>query len=195
MAKSEEGLSKLLAYLRDVAEQERLAGIEALKPVGTQVRQAVEHCSCNCMHARCNCMCQAQDHMIMHHSLHGTMSQAGSFLEYRIKADVAQRLPGGQEVLDNRCWARSGASLVRLGPRLVVLGGSLLGGGQRTMDAFWAADDRMEWHRQVFASGDCPPARDGHACVIDDTRCGCIACSLECAAWLLAVLQGQAPLE
>lgn len=37
MTKSEEGLSKLLGHLREVAEKERLAGIEALKPVGVQV--------------------------------------------------------------------------------------------------------------------------------------------------------------
>ena len=35
--KASEGLSKLLAYLRDEDERERLAGIERLKPVGTQV--------------------------------------------------------------------------------------------------------------------------------------------------------------
>lgn len=35
--KAQEGLSKLLAYLRDEDERERLAGIERLKPVGTQV--------------------------------------------------------------------------------------------------------------------------------------------------------------
>ena len=35
--KAAEGLSKLLGYLRDEDERERLAGIERLKPVGTQV--------------------------------------------------------------------------------------------------------------------------------------------------------------
>ncbi|KAK9804932.1 hypothetical protein WJX73_000485 [Symbiochloris irregularis] len=128
-AKSEEGLSKLLSHLREVAEQERLAGIEALKPVG---------------------------------------SQAGSFTEYRVKADAAQRQAGNQEPLDNRCWVRTGHSMVRMGNMLAVVGGTVLGigEGQRTMDAFWATDDRMEWHRQEPPAGkDRPVTRDSHVCV------------------------------
>ena len=186
MAKSEEGLSKLLSYLREVAEHERLAGIEALKPVGTQAwalhlavcKQATDVPSFHqpCITSTCLGSSASMPQPRIGLQPPGSLPQAGSFTEYRIKANAAQRLAGGQEPLDNRCWARSSASLLRLGPRLVVLGGSLLGSGQGSMDAFWATDDRMEWHRQVFADGDCPPARDGHACIVNDTRYGCAAC-------------------
>lgn len=36
-AKSEEGLSRLLAFLREEEERERLEQIERMKPIGTQV--------------------------------------------------------------------------------------------------------------------------------------------------------------
>lgn len=36
-SKSEEGLSRLLAFLRDEEERERLEQIERMKPIGTQV--------------------------------------------------------------------------------------------------------------------------------------------------------------
>lgn len=36
-AKSEEGLSRFLAFLREEEERERLEEIERLKPIGTQV--------------------------------------------------------------------------------------------------------------------------------------------------------------
>ena len=36
-SKSEEGLSRLLAFLREEEERERLELIERLKPIGTQV--------------------------------------------------------------------------------------------------------------------------------------------------------------
>ena len=38
-AKSEEGLSRLLAFLREEEERERLEQIERMKPIGTQVLQ------------------------------------------------------------------------------------------------------------------------------------------------------------
>ena len=109
-------------------------------------------------------------------------AQAGAFVEYRMKADAAQKLgprPGQEEapgVLDNRCWVRTGYTLTRVGPRLVLLGGLVLDSGQKTMDAFWVTDDRMEWHRQAFQGGDVPSARDGHSCVSDGTRCA-LPCS------------------
>ena len=36
-AKSEEGLSRLLAFLREEEERERLEQLERMKPIGTQV--------------------------------------------------------------------------------------------------------------------------------------------------------------
>lgn len=101
--------------------------------------------------------------------------QAGAFIEYRMKADAAQRPKAGQEdlePLDNRCWVRSGHTLTRVGPKLVMIGGTVLHTGQKTIDAFWVTDDRMEWHRQTFAMGEKPSARDGHCCVCDGSRCG-----------------------
>ena len=102
-------------------------------------------------------------------------SQAGAFTEYRMKADAAQKpKPGdapGTGPLDNRCWVRSGYSLTRVGPTLVVVGGLVLHTGLKVMEALWVTDDRMEWHREVFAAGEKPSPRDGHSCVFDGTRC------------------------
>jgi len=41
-AKSEEGLSRLLAFLREEEERERLEQIERMKPIGTQVSAVVQ---------------------------------------------------------------------------------------------------------------------------------------------------------
>ncbi len=41
-AKSEEGLSRLLAFLREEEERERLEQIERMKPIGTQVRAVLQ---------------------------------------------------------------------------------------------------------------------------------------------------------
>ena len=43
-AKSEEGLSRLLAFLREEEERERLEQIERMKPIGTQVCLATWLC-------------------------------------------------------------------------------------------------------------------------------------------------------
>lgn len=43
-SKSEEGLSRLLAFLREEEERERLELIERLKPIGTQVRHTLSSC-------------------------------------------------------------------------------------------------------------------------------------------------------
>ena len=40
-AKVEEGLSRLLAFLREEEERERLEEIERLKPIGTPVRRGM----------------------------------------------------------------------------------------------------------------------------------------------------------
>jgi hypothetical protein len=42
-AKVEEGLSRLLAFLRDEEERERLEEIERLKPIGTPVGAYLEY--------------------------------------------------------------------------------------------------------------------------------------------------------
>ncbi len=49
-AKSEEGLSRLLAFLREEEERERLEQIERMKPIGTQVCGFVQlaHTSVQC---------------------------------------------------------------------------------------------------------------------------------------------------
>ena len=44
-SKSEEGLSRLLAFLREEEERERLELIERLKPIGTQVHSQSTGCA------------------------------------------------------------------------------------------------------------------------------------------------------
>ncbi len=53
--KSEEGLSRFLAFLRDEEERERQEEMERLKPVGTQVSQTYLQklrCVLECSHRR-----------------------------------------------------------------------------------------------------------------------------------------------
>eukprot|EP00803_Ostreobium_quekettii_P006145 evm.model.scf_58.17 EVM.evm.TU.scf_58.17 scf_58:148652-165934(+) len=129
-AKVEEGLSKFLAFLREEGERERLAEIERLKPIGTQV---------------------------------------GAYLEYRCKAETEQivKTEGGQRVVDNRCWTRTGHTLTQVGNTLFVFGGASMKDGTKTNDLFWISTDRMDWHNQV-TQGQAPCPRDGHCTVHDE---------------------------
>eukprot|EP00884_Botryococcus_braunii_P015697 jgi/Botrbrau1/2810/Bobra.0125s0021.1 len=130
-AKSEEGLSRFLAFLRDEAERERLEEIERLKPIGTQV---------------------------------------GSFVEYRCKADPEKQLLSEEGLvsgtLDNRCWLRTGQTMMQAGSFIYLFGGVLQRDGAKTNDVYWLTTDSMEWN-SARTSGEKPAPRDGHCAVFD----------------------------
>lgn len=79
------------------------------------------------------------------------MSQVGSYLEYRCKADVSQKLKtewGAEIQVDNRPFIRNGFTLTQAGKNFYLFGGIIVKDGTVTNDLFWACMDRLDWHNQ-----------------------------------------------
>ena len=75
---------------------------------------------------------------------------------------------GRSNVVDNRCWVRTGHTLTQAGSLLLVFGGTILRDSSRSNEIFWMSTERMEWHLQMTYR-DAPAPRDQHAAIFDAT--------------------------
>jgi hypothetical protein len=94
--------------------------------------------------------------------------QAGSYVEFRCKAQIAQmvRTKSGKEDVDNRPWSRYGYTLCKLRDVFYLFGGTVVQDGKKTNSLYWLSMNTMEWHLQL-TEGLKPAPRSGHCAVVD----------------------------
>lgn len=96
----------------------------------------------------------------------------GSYLEYRCKADVSQKLKsewGVDYQVDNRPFIRTGFTLTQAGKNFYLFGGTITKDGTVTNDLFWTCMDRLDWHNQP-TQGEKPPGRYNHCTSYDEAK-------------------------
>eukprot|EP00775_Hariotina_reticulata_P013287 gene13287-13418_t len=146
-AKAEEGLSRLLAFLREEEERERLEEVERLRPIGTAVGPYMEY------------RCKAEPSQLL-------KTEFGDFtVDNRCWARTGFSLTQARSgVKEARCRQRN--HRVQVNNMVYVFGGQLVKDGSVSNELFWMTSERMEWHAQP-TRGDRPAGRHGHVAVYD----------------------------